>query len=249
VRRLAAAFLPLTKTFTIAGLCLTALLAFFLRMSTVLSDDSNNPFPMSAGTRWIYKGTVRWTSAGSNFVRETKVTWQTEVRRSFQHGEIRVAIISGFPSDLNWSEGKPEASQTLVVESGGKFYRMPDSDFGESLRRLESPSDNLAGMLIDDNLFLKWPLNSGEKFCDADGMARPDTMYCWLAESVIPARPSRIEGATLEGRHEYALIYRTLPDHIRFTFVPGIGITTYEYHHHGTVADTELSLVNFHPTL
>jgi hypothetical protein len=28
---------------------------------------------------------------------------------------------------------------------------------------------------------------------------------------------------------------------------PGIGILSYQYHHHGTVADTSLTLVEFHP--
>jgi hypothetical protein len=29
--------------------------------------------------------------------------------------------------------------------------------------------------------------------------------------------------------------------------VPGIGLVSYEYHHHGSVADTALQLVEFHP--
>jgi hypothetical protein len=37
-----------------------------------------------------------------------------------------------------------------------------------------------------------------------------------------------------------------LPDDTEFDFVSGIGITSYEYHHHGTIAETELHLVEFH---
>jgi hypothetical protein len=46
----------------------------------------------------------------------------------------------------------------------------------------------------------------------------------------------------------YSLAYRTLPDDTKIDFVPGVGIVTYEYHHHGTVADTEVKLVEFHRT-
>jgi len=42
------------------------------------------------------------------------------------------------------------------------------------------------------------------------------------------------------------LEYWSNPDNAQFAFVPGVGITKYAYHHHGTVADTELQLVEFH---
>ena len=44
----------------------------------------------------------------------------------------------------------------------------------------------------------------------------------------------------------YRVEYATLPDDMEFDFVPGIGMVTYEYHHHGTTADTELHLIEFH---
>jgi len=201
---------------------------------------------MSEGTYWTYEGTVRWTHENSNRVSETNVTWRSEVRRFIRHGDVRAAVIRGLPSDLDWSDGSPQPSDSLLVESQGNLYRVSDEHVEESLRRLEQPSDDLAGMLQEYDLFLKWPLQKGEKFCDAEGMARPDTMYCWFVESSLPMGDVRIAGVAPARRTAYVIIYRTNPDHIQFTFVPGIGMTAYEYHHHGTVADTKLNLIEFH---
>lgn len=181
----------------------------------------------------MYQGLVRFTHH-INRVGEAKVTWRTEVKRFIQHGDVRAAVVSGLPSDLDWSNGIAQHSDSLLVESKGNFYRVSD--------------DNLAGMLQDDDIFLKWPLRQGEKFCDAEGMARPDTYYCWFVESASLFHPLRTDEVPPGRRNAFVVTYRTNPDHIRFTFVPGIGITAYEYHHHGTVADTELKLTEFHPS-
>jgi len=73
--------------------------------------------------------------------------------------------------------------------------------------------------------------------------ARPDGRYCWVVASSRKASLSGLAGVESGNRDEFVLEYWTNPDNIRFTFVPEVGITKYEYHHHGTVADTELQLV------
>jgi len=37
-----------------------------------------------------------------------------------------------------------------------------------------------------------------------------------------------------------------MPDDTTVELAQGIGVLRYEYHHHGTTADTELRLVEFH---
>jgi hypothetical protein len=169
-----------------------------------------------------------------------------EIRRFIQHGEVSAAVVSGFPTDLDWSNGKAQPWNSLLVEKSGKFYLLGDDHFAEAVHRLEQPSDPLTGLLQDDDVFLHWPLQKGEKFCDAEGMARPDRRYCWVVQSSRPASLDSATGIPPGTRTEFVIQYRTNPDHVQFTFVPGIGLSTYEYHHHGTVADTELKLVEFH---
>jgi hypothetical protein len=42
------------------------------------------------------------------------------------------------------------------------------------------------------------------------------------------------------------LRYATNPDDTEMEVSPGIGVLSYEYHHHGTVANASLTLVEFH---
>jgi hypothetical protein len=225
-------------------LCVATLITSSCVLSKATGSEPQHPFPMAKGASWTYQGLVRFTHH-INRVGEAKVTWRTEVKRFIQHGDVRAAVISGLPSDLDWSNGIAQHSDSLLVESKGNFYRVSDEHLEELLRHLERPSDDLAGMLRDDDIFLKWPLRQGEKFCDAEGMERPDTYYCWFVESASLFQPLRIDGVPPGRRNAFVVTYRTNPDHIRFTFVPGIGITAYEYRHHGTVADTELKLIEF----
>jgi hypothetical protein len=228
---------------TLGWLCLLLLLSSVHAHSQVSANAQGHPFPMLQGTYWTYQGEVRWNDG--DHTGTAKISWRTQVRRFLQHGNVRAALINGFPSDVNWSDGKPHPSDSLLVESNGAFYLIAREQLAEAVRRLEQPGDDLAGLLNDDDLILEWPLARGKKFCDADGLARDDGMYCWVVES---SGPSALRGlAGIEpGQIEYQLSYRTNPDDIAYTFLPKVGITSYEYHHHGTVADTELKLTEFH---
>src|SRR5260370_12092041 len=233
------------RPFLIPVFCLALLILSTCTLSSSTAEVSEHPFPMLEGTHWTYQGLVRWTH-DINHVSETKVTWHTEIRRFIQHGEVRDGVVNGFPSDLDWSNGKPQPSDSLLIESGGKFYVVANERFTDALHQLEQPSGDLSNLLRDDDLFLRWPLQHGQKFCDSEGMARPDDWYCWVVESSRLNILQGITGVPSRKRPEFRIAYRTNPDHIRFTFVPEIGLTTYEYRHHGTVADTELRLVEFH---
>lgn len=202
-------------------------------------------FPMSAGTSWTYRGIVRWTH-DINKVSETKVEWKMEIRRLIQRGEYAGAVVSGFPGDLDWSDGKVHPTDSLLVRSAQeKFYLIPSDRFADSIHRFENPNGSLADLLNDDELFLRLPLKPGNKFCDAEGMARSDDEYCWVVDSSKTVELARVIGTPKEAQTSYTIRYLTNPDDITFDFVPGVGLTSYEYHHHGTVADTELTLSEF----
>jgi hypothetical protein len=140
--------------------------------------SAEHPFPMSPGTCWVYRGTVLWTH-DTNQSSETRVTWKAEIKRVIQRGESTAAVISGFPSDLNWTDGHPTPSDSLLVEASGKFYFISADRFQDAVKRLEQPFGTLDGFLTDNDLILEWPLNRGQKYCDSDSLARQDNMYCW----------------------------------------------------------------------
>jgi hypothetical protein len=56
-----------------------------------------------------------------------------------------------------------------------------------------------------------------------------------------------IKGLPPRSAEVFLLQYITNPDGTEMEVSPGIGILSYQYHHHGTVAETSLTLVEFHP--
>ena len=134
----------------------------------------------------------------------------------------------------------PTSNIDRSVESAGRFYLLSADTLPATLKRLDDPADNLAGLLSADDLVLEWPLGQGWRFCDPKGIVRTDQLYCWFVESIAPTTQYKIPGTKDVPRDEYQLSYKTNPDQVNVSFVPDIGITHYEYHHHGAIADTTL---------
>jgi len=206
-----------------------------------------HPFPMTPGTSWLYQGQVRWQDQ-NNTTQEAQVAWKTDVTKFVEHpaANARVASIYGYPSDLDWTDGKPDVEYRPLIEASGRFYLLSADTLPATLKRLDDPGDNLAGLLSPDDLVLEWPLGQGWRFCDPQGIVRTDQLYCWFVENIAPSTV-RFPGMKSIPRDEYQLSYKTNPDQVSVSFVPDIGITHYEYHHHGSIADTTLILTEFHP--
>jgi hypothetical protein len=232
-----------------AGIALFGLLLLSCVTGTLCgraNEESAEPFPMSAGTYWVYGGIVRWTTR-ANKSSETKVEWKTQVRQTLEHGRYAAAVINGFPSQLNWSTGKQQPEDSLLIRSpSDKFYWISPEQTKSALGRFENQQDSLQSLLQDDDLFLQLPLTKGKKFCDPEEMNRDDDMYCWMVESAERVSLN-VAGVSRADCLSYKIRYVTNPDDIEYEFVPGIGLTSYAYHHHGTIADTELALLEFHP--
>lgn len=234
---------PIIFALALASLtCVSWLLA---QQPTTISP---HPFPMTPGTSWVYQAQVRWQDQ-NNSTHEEQATWRTEVTKFVDHpaANARVASIYGYPSDLDWTDGKPDVEYRPLVEASGRFYLLSADTLPATLKRLDDPNDNLSGLLSVDDLVLEWPLGQGWRFCDPKGIVRTDQLYCWFVDSIAPTTQYKIPGTKDVPRDEYQLSYKTNPDQVSVSFVPDIGITHYEYHHHGAIADTALFLAEFHP--
>lgn len=237
---------------TAAWICHILLFALLFWTPTALRAGSNNnpasSFPLSGGTYWVYRGLVRWTH-DLNKVSETPVEWRMEVRKRVNRGDLSVAVVNGFLRDLDWSNGNPTRQDSLIIQSGeGNLYMVGSEKMPIILNGTQDSRDAPEGMPRDDDLFLELPLKKGKKFgCDAEAMQRPDSRYCWVVDTLHQTSLREVKGISHGIRTAYTIRYVTGPDDIGFSYVSGVGLTTYEYHHHGTVADTELKLVEFHP--
>jgi len=208
------------------------------------SENILGYFPLKKGTYWIYRGPVKWTQINSSSVAEDEITWKMEVERVFQRNAIVGYEMSGAPWDLAWYEVGKEPSKYGIIQAGGKFYRVPY----ETVIRLLNEDDNLFGLVDENDIFLDIPLVDGKKFCDAISMTRPDNMYCWdVGEGNLFDAKNTKGIDTSKKLWEYLIVNQTMPDVSIMYFVPSIGISHYVYHHHGTVSDVDVQLIEFHP--
>jgi len=199
-------------------------------------------YPLQEGAYWVYEGTVKWAKINSSEVAEKEISWKMEVKQVIQRNGVIGYEMQGAPWDLAWYEEGKEPSEYGIIQSGGKFYQTPI----ETIQRLTDESDVLLGLVNEDQIFLEIPLIVGKKFCNTDSIARPDRMYCWnvLEEKQVElnAKGINTEGAMTE----FTIVKFTGPDQTLFGFVPGVGITRYQYVHHGTVSEVDVRLVEFH---
>lgn len=224
------------------------LLGSGLFASARVGDEAQRGFPLLPGTEWVYRGWVRSDDGASVIGKMTPVTWKMSVVRTIERDGLLAAIVSGFPGDLNWSEGQAEPQLSLFLRTeDAKFYLSSEWATQPVLDQLDNPKYPLRDLVDADDWIFQLPLAEGKKFCDEEGMQRPDDRYCWVTGAPHPADLHAVKGVAPGTRTAYELTYDTNPDDTEIEFVDGVGITSYRYHHHGTIAETELRLIEFHP--
>jgi hypothetical protein len=224
------------------------LLCVALAVSASAGESAQQVFPLSPGTFWIYHGLVRSWLEGSSVGKVTDVTWKMSVVRAVKRDGITAAIVSGFPGDLDWSEGHAEPQTSiLVVTQDAKFYLKSGFDSQSLLPQIDSPKYPLQELIDADDWILQLPLAAGMRFgCDEGAAQREDGLYCWVVGPPHPVALGGVKGVASGTHIAFEVRYSTNPDDTEIEFAPGIGITSYQYHHHGTTAETELHLVEFH---
>jgi|HubBroStandDraft_4_1064222.scaffolds.fasta_scaffold49537_2 hypothetical protein len=215
---------------------------------TAQQPSSTQQFlPLTPGTWWLYRGTVTWADAQTEKEVQANVTLKMTVEKVIQKPEFTIAVLSGFPRDLDWATGEVAAMPWLLIETKRHeiYYNSPPPDFDYA--KLEKDAASLDKLLSEDNLLFRWPLKKGMKFGDAESVRRDDDHYCWVVATQETKKLDDIKGLPSRSADVFLLQYITNPDGTEMEISPGIGILSYQYHHHGTVADTSLTLVEFHP--
>jgi len=200
-------------------------------------------FPLEQGAYWMYQGTVKWTEPNSSEIREAEITWIMEVMQVIQRDAITGYVLHGGPWDLAWYEEGKAPGDYGIIQIGERFYKTPF----ETIQRLQDENDPLTDLVNDYQLLLDAPLIAGKKFCDATSMVREDGMYCWVVGQSTKISPFGILGIdTTETLYEFPISYQTLPDYTEIHFIPGIGIISYAYVHHGAISEVNVYLVEYH---
>lgn len=211
------------------------------------SSNEGTYFPLAPRTTWVYRGTVTWFNAEKGGDVSSDVTLTTKVEKVIHKPGVTFAILSGFPADLDWSSGAVEPKPFLLVETDQHEVFLdpvpPDFDYS----KLEKDSMPLKPFLAEDNLFFRWPLKKGMKFGDPEQLKREDNEYCWFVNEQSTKELRDIQGLTPRRAEVSVLRFVTNPDDTTMEVASGIGVLSYEYHHHGSTADTNVRLVEFHP--
>jgi hypothetical protein len=187
---------------------------------------------LEKGTTWLYSGTVGFQGTGGQ-PQEIQMSWKTEVLDSVEQGRSIAVLLRGDPRDLIWYSGPPKPACYLVitVEDRELYFQRWES--------CALPRGDLSLLRVRNNLLLKMPAQKGDFYGDG-----PDSRYGWSVEDRQPAQLASIKGIPV-GRDyvEYTLAYYTNPDHQIAKFVPGVGLISYSYSHHGTVSEVHMQLV------
>jgi hypothetical protein len=204
-----------------------------------------NPFPGGVGSYWIYKGVVRQQGYK---IEEQKVRWRMSVERILRREGATAVVVKGFPDDVDWSSSPPAKESMFVLTDDGGLYRIY-SEQGTPDLKFADTRISTADFLKDEDLWFQWPPKVGAQPGGGNCPDRADDMYCWiLFEPPEKASLRGIKGAPSGSRTGYTLANRTNPDDTEVDIVSGVGVTGYGYHHHGTVADIDLHLVEVHLT-
>ncbi len=237
--------------FIMAFVCLSGLLSACSSSPTAspLIQPTSYPteavadyFPLAKGAYWIYEGNVKWT-VGTDIFEDT-IQWKMEVVDVVRRGDIVGYQMQGAPWDLAWYDKDKKPGEYAFIQVGsGRFYKASI----ENYQRLLDPEDYLEELVHEGMLFLDVPLLEGERFCDTYSITREDGLYCWRVSEEPQTQLTGVKGISVSAPLSEFLIFQiTMPDSSEYNFVPGIGITRYKYVHHGTIAEVDVKLIEYH---
>ena len=116
---------------------------------------------------------------------------------------------------------------------------------GEDVNALISDLDSHLNL---ESLFLDLPLHQGMCFGRDPEGKRNDVFYCWAIEQPTTGLIKNVRGIPSNKQFTtFTVSYRANTDHTYVDFVPGIGITSFVFGHHGTVSEVAVNLVEYNP--
>lgn len=202
-------------------------------------------FPFKKGRYWIYTGTVRYVENGEVHEQTIK-QWKSEVMDVVSGKDFQAALLKGHPGDLAWFEkGRQRGDVMFVLTKAGEFHEFKSNeDAAQNFAKIKASGEIPAGLLSEGTIIFKTSMHEGDRFGDPE-QTKLGARYCWVVDGIMPGVqfPSVKGIAASKSFTSYMLAFRASPDHQNLHFVPGLGIVFYEYKHHGTAGDCEMSLV------
>lgn len=202
-------------------------------------------FPFSKGRYWLYDGIVKYVQGDE--IKEKKITrWKSEVLDTVNGNDFQAALVKGSPQDLSWyKEGQKRDAVIFVLTKNGEFHEIRGrEDATTTFAGIQANSKLPADLIDSGTLLFKTSMKEGQRFGDPEQTQHGDR-YCWVVSSITTAKlDNPVRGVPNEKPFTaYSLTFRTTPDHTHLSFTTDLGITYYEYVHHGTPGNCTMRLV------
>lgn len=214
--------------------------------------DATDYFPLRAGNTWEYVGTARNDTAQKTVIVK-KVRVLMSVTGVTRGGSATLFTMKGHPSDAAWAlESHDSSKNTVEVPAttygylvvANKVLRIPEERLGDVKKSIEDGGFLKPEFISQDDLEFEFPLFRGQVFGSPHQMTRGDRRYAWqVTDSTLFHAPGK---EAIKEVPLYKLVYLTLPDYTEVSFVPYVGVVSFSYSHHGTTAQVDIDLQNYH---
>lgn len=214
-------------------------------ITSAASQPATGFFPFPKGRYWLYEGTVKFTQGVE--VKEKKITgWKSEVVDTVDGKDFKAALLKGCPQELSWfEEGRERGDIIFILTSDGEFFDIRgDDDLAKKFAQIKATGTLPAGLIDGEAILFKTTMKEGDRFGDPE-QTKLGPRYCWVVTDISTAKPDHpVRGVPADKEFTtYTLTFRTSPDQANLSFTRDLGITFYEYVHHGTKGDCEMRLV------
>ena len=243
----------LLRVFLVVALAI----AFFQRMAgaqtaePVPVDPVRPPVPLEVGTAWTYVGHVWWIPRHRVGIYREHVTWTSEITAVKRRRGWTAAMLEGHPYDLLGSHAGRERGTYLLLlrgrkNAGPRIFLVGGQRAWDVWRRIQDREDTLDGLALPEEFVLELPLRGGRPICPPTTPDVP-TSPCWSVVNEGPADLRAVRGGEeIHDAVRYSVSQRTPSQHAIWTFVPGLGFTSFAYGQEGEISAVELQLVDYH---
>jgi hypothetical protein len=210
-----------------------------------------SPIPLEVGSSWTYVGQVWWIPRHRIGIYREHVTWTSEVTDVKRRRGWTAAMLEGHPYDLLGSQhGRARGTYVLLLRGrkngGPRVFLVGGQRAWDVWRRVQDREDTLDGLALPEEFVLELPLRGGKPICPPTTPETP-AAACWSVVNEGPADLRAVRGGEeIPDPVLYSVSQRTASQHAVWTFVPGLGFTSFAYGHGGEVSAVELQLVDYH---
>lgn len=207
--------------------------------------------PLEVGSAWTYVGQVWWIPRHRVGIYREHVTWTSEVTDVKRRRGWTAAMLEGHPYDLlGFQRGRERGTYVLLLRerknAGPRVFLVRGQRAWDVWRRIQDREDTLDGLALPEEFVLELPLRGGKPICPPTTPETPASP-CWSVVNEGPADLRAVRGGEeIPAPVLYRVSQRTPSQHAVWTFVPGLGFTSFAYGQEGEVSAVELELVDFH---